>query len=234
MALVKCKECGKEVSNKADKCPSCGAKMPKKTSPITWIALIAVLFVVYVTSTSPDKASPKTTASSTSSSTSPAKPAAPPAPKEPQWGSTTSSDEMSGERSAYAVSPTISTTRRMAFPYSDVKAWLGVGCDKSSEWAYIGFSGAPNLNNTELEDGYSVIKTRVKWGETLTKDTFTQKWGGKYLHFRNDSSAIQKIAGSNGMMLELDWHGQGAVHFDFPLKGSSKAIADIRASCKTF
>ena len=27
MALIKCKECGKEMSNKADFCPNCGAKM---------------------------------------------------------------------------------------------------------------------------------------------------------------------------------------------------------------
>lgn len=26
MALIKCKECGKEISNKADKCPNCGYK----------------------------------------------------------------------------------------------------------------------------------------------------------------------------------------------------------------
>ncbi|WP_412514572.1 MULTISPECIES: zinc-ribbon domain-containing protein [Shewanella] len=30
MALVKCKECGEEVSTKAKTCPKCGAKAPTK------------------------------------------------------------------------------------------------------------------------------------------------------------------------------------------------------------
>ncbi|WP_424191841.1 zinc-ribbon domain-containing protein [Ampullimonas aquatilis] len=31
MALIKCKECGSAISNKAVSCPQCGAKRPKKT-----------------------------------------------------------------------------------------------------------------------------------------------------------------------------------------------------------
>lgn len=37
MALVICKECGGKVSSKAEACPHCGAKRPKKTSVLTWI-----------------------------------------------------------------------------------------------------------------------------------------------------------------------------------------------------
>ena len=31
MAIIKCPECGKEVSNKARSCPNCGAPIDKKT-----------------------------------------------------------------------------------------------------------------------------------------------------------------------------------------------------------
>jgi hypothetical protein len=41
MALVACKECGKEVSKKAEACPHCGFK-PKRTSLFTWIVTIFV------------------------------------------------------------------------------------------------------------------------------------------------------------------------------------------------
>lgn len=236
MALVKCKECGKEVSNKASKCPNCGAKPPKKTSPVTWLVLIAIMFVVYVTSTSPDKDSP--VVSSTSSApplpSASEKPKVPPVSKKPQWRTFDSTDEMSGERKAFAVSPHAVPTKRMEFPYSDVDAWIGVGCDKSSEWAYIGFSKAPNLNDTETKDGYNLINTRVKWGDSLVREILTQDWGAKYIHFQNYSTAIQKLAGSTGMMLELKWHSQGAVRFDFSLKGSSKAIAEMRSACQGF
>lgn len=46
MALVKCKECGNQVSTDAKACPSCGAKPPKKTSMLTWI--IAGFFAVSI------------------------------------------------------------------------------------------------------------------------------------------------------------------------------------------
>lgn len=39
MALIKCAECGHDVSTQAKACPSCGAKVvvPKKTSVFTWL-----------------------------------------------------------------------------------------------------------------------------------------------------------------------------------------------------
>ena len=48
MALIKCTECGKDVSTEAKKCPSCGAKvkLPKKpTSPFLKYLLIGVFGV---------------------------------------------------------------------------------------------------------------------------------------------------------------------------------------------
>ncbi len=47
MALVKCKECGQEVSQKAGSCPKCGAPIKKKTSLFTWIvAIFAGLWLI--------------------------------------------------------------------------------------------------------------------------------------------------------------------------------------------
>ena len=46
MALVKCKECGHEVSTKAKACPKCGAEQPKGTSLTTWI--VGGVFAVIV------------------------------------------------------------------------------------------------------------------------------------------------------------------------------------------
>lgn len=46
MSLKQCKECGNQVSNKAQSCPSCGAKQPKKMGVFAWIAIIFVGFLV--------------------------------------------------------------------------------------------------------------------------------------------------------------------------------------------
>lgn len=37
MALIECRECKSNISDKAESCPQCGAKQPKKTSVFTWI-----------------------------------------------------------------------------------------------------------------------------------------------------------------------------------------------------
>ena len=51
MALINCKECGSQISDKAKTCPQCGFDQPKKTSLFTWIIgglfALGVLFAVY-------------------------------------------------------------------------------------------------------------------------------------------------------------------------------------------
>ena len=38
MALMKCRECGKDVSTEAESCPSCGAKAPALSKAGKWWA----------------------------------------------------------------------------------------------------------------------------------------------------------------------------------------------------
>jgi hypothetical protein len=156
------------------------------------------------------------------------------APK-PRWRSFESGDEMSGKKSAYAASPRSSSKRAMDFPYHGTEAWIGFGCDNKNEWVYVGFSEAPNLNDTETQDGYNVVKTRVRWDDTVISETFTQKWGGAFFSFRNDDQAIQRIVSGNNVLVELDWHGQKrSVLFPFTLHGSSNAISEARQACSTY
>jgi len=155
-----------------------------------------------------------------------------PAKLRPAWSTQVSVDEMTGKKRAYATSVRVPPTKRMDFPYADVEAWMGIGCDGSSEWAYFGFSTSPNITNDETEDGYNVISARVKWDNSIQNMRLIQEWGAKSIHFNDDASAIAKIAGSSSVMLELNWHGEGRVNFKFPLNGSSAAIQEMRAKCK--
>lgn len=43
MALIKCKECGNQISDQAKNCPICGATPKKKTSAITWVVLVCLV-----------------------------------------------------------------------------------------------------------------------------------------------------------------------------------------------
>jgi hypothetical protein len=147
------------------------------------------------------------------------------------WNTSLSKDEMTGKKSAYASSPITAPSKRMEFPYGDTKAWVGVGCDGTTEWAYVGFNTPPNLSNTDTKDGYNLISTRIKWGEKVENITLTQEWSAKFIHFRDDKSIISNIAKSNSVLLELNWHGHGNIYFKFSLSGSSAALKKIRNEC---
>ena len=64
MALIKCEECGKEISDKAASCPNCGApvastnnitipkqfrdKPPKEKKKTNWLKILLIVIVVYI------------------------------------------------------------------------------------------------------------------------------------------------------------------------------------------
>ena len=73
MALIKCKECGNEVSSKAESCPKCGAKVKKRG--VGLLGWIGILFLVSVVAT----ALAPHGGSSSSISSSAGAPSAPPA-----------------------------------------------------------------------------------------------------------------------------------------------------------
>lgn len=47
MALIKCRECGTQVSTKAKACPSCGAIPRKKMTLLKWVAATFVAIMTY-------------------------------------------------------------------------------------------------------------------------------------------------------------------------------------------
>src|SRR3546814_6123823 len=88
-----------------------------------------------------------------------------------RWDSKTTKDQMTGETQIYVSSPTTRPVRGLGFPYQDVRAWLAVGCNASREWAYVGFTEAPNLTDTEAKSGgYSTFAARIKRSEEHTSE----------------------------------------------------------------
>lgn len=224
MAVIKCNKCGISSDTEMKECPSCtGQKQNKKRSIVSylvWTGIILWLIVNIINSNTPtkptsvNKKNPKVAIANSS------------------WETSTSKDQMTNEKSAYAFSKSVTPTRKMEFPYNDTEAWLGIGHSKDSEWVYIGFNTPPNLIDTETKDGYNIIETRIKWDDQLENVTFIQDWGSKSLHFQNDSSIIMKIMKSESVMVELNWYGEGLTYFKFPLNGSSSAISKARQFIK--
>ena len=75
MALKKCKECGKEVSTKADSCPNCGAKVKQHIGCLQsmFYIFLALLFIGYLASLA-SKEDYSSSRSSSSNSSSYSKP----------------------------------------------------------------------------------------------------------------------------------------------------------------
>lgn len=230
MALVKCKECGEDVSHKENNCPNCGATPLHKSSTYIWMIIILVILVIVASdlffqaleTTKTPYAGDSITSVRAGTQTSGERRA---------WHVSVSNDEMTGKLSAYAISVRVAPNSPMEFPYKNTEAWLGVGCDSSDEWAYFGFSIGPHISDTDTEHGYDVVQTRIRWDNTVEIVRFTQKWGDNALHFIDDRTAVAKIAGASSVMLELDWYGQRSAYFEIPLNGSAKAIADMRQNC---
>jgi len=149
-----------------------------------------------------------------------------------QWNTSFDKDVMTGEKSAYATLNSTPPTSGMSFPYSDITAGIGIGCDKTSKWIYIYFNHKPNLVNGEINSGYTSYRYRLKYDKEVIHDHFTQDFGSKFLHFDDDEYNIERVRESNKLLLEVEWYGEGNVYFDFDLKGSKKAINKISNYCK--
>lgn len=227
MALVRCKECGESVSTSAKACPKCGAKPPQKTSFVTWVVLAVIVIGVYSALRSPTPNS----SSSTQTNQSSGNVQGPVVEVKPQWQRSTDIDKMTGKHVYSAVSPSVHSVSKMKFPYADVTAWFGVSCDNNSQWAYIGFSEAPNLTDTTIHDGSNGVTTRIKWNSAVQYVPLTQKWGDSFLHFDDGKAAIAKITNSTSALVELQWYGEQSAYFDIPLDGASSAIDSMRVEC---
>jgi TonB family protein len=153
------------------------------------------------------------------------------------WHTFEDKDEMTGEIEKYAISPHVKSTRNMSFPYNDIESWIGIGSGKDNCWVYIGFNESPNLLKSETQDGYNLIKARIKWDNNAVENiTLFQDWGSRFLHFwrysgsYSDFKVIEKISEHKKLLLELNWYGQGNVYFEYSLNGSSKSISNIRCN----
>jgi len=239
MALVKCKECGEQVSTKAATCPKCGAKAPKKTSVVTWLVLIIIVFGVYSAMQAPP--SPQTSKSQSTSVVPPTRsatesPSAPPKPEKPAsaWSFHTSKDEMSGKTTKYITS----TSKNV------LSGWLRSGNILIGYTCGSGFYVRANdlgFTVDNLDCGqYGCTRThysRVKFDEGDPVDIKFSVWeknhDGMSLQKRqgyperdNENYLMKNMRASNTMYLEVElFNTKGRRQVaEFDLTGFTKAV----------
>ena len=131
-----------------------------------------------------------------------------------------------------AFSEYTKSSSKMNSPYTETECFLTVANYDSYIAVIIIFNNRPNINDTKTEDGYNLIKTRVKFGEDIEYITMTQEWGSRTLVIAFDSlkdkeDFIIKLKEHDEMLLELKWYGQGSVYFPIQLNGSTKFINKV-------
>lgn len=183
MALIKCKECGEQVSTKAKTCPNCGAKVPKKTSLFTWFVLAMIILVVYAVNQTPSNYS----ATSTKKTASPSTKAQQASTPVISWSYHQSKDEMSGKVTGYITSYSKNTLNGWL---RNGKVMLGYACGQ-------GFYVRANDIGFTIDDldcnQYWCKRThyaRVKFDDGSTSDIGFSVWEDN-----NDGMSLQKLSG---------------------------------------
>lgn len=117
MALIACKECGTEISSKAETCPKCGVKTASKSIGCGGWVLIFIVGGVLYSAFSTNR--PTDTTSSIPTSSPPIAASPTPAPKIPgaQWSYYKNEDPMA-KGSSYQAVVQSSNTVSFGFPYA--------------------------------------------------------------------------------------------------------------------
>lgn len=123
MALIKCKECGQQVSNKAATCPSCGATIRRKSGCGSLIVLGIVGFIALgmlgQCASQMKSSSPSSTARQPKNTVEESTPPPPPEPGA-QWQYSHDTDPMTGKVTHFAIVPSTNTVR-FDFPYNQTQ-----------------------------------------------------------------------------------------------------------------
>ncbi|GEM_PF-6574572 len=150
----------------------------------------------------------------------------------PRWETSYTRYHMTGEVQHFARSPATTSIAPLSSPFGDVATWIGVGCSSNKLWTYFGFDDLPNLTSSEQNSGNYVSYSNIKFDEQasyqikLTKDQDT-----KLLYVSKDEDFINNVKQYNTVILEMEWQTLGNIIFEYPLRGSTKAINEIFDSC---
>lgn len=153
--------------------------------------------------------------------------------KLPKWSTSTGKDKMTDEQRFFAFSPSVVSVEPMNFPYNDVRSSIAVGCDSGNEsWSYLTFSKQPNLTNTTNHSGFVKVDLRLKFDDQVESMEFIQTWGDKALYVEDSSLFIERIKTANKLLIELNWHGQSGVYYEYTLRNAKASIDEISTKCQ--
>lgn len=214
MAVVKCKECGGQVSTKAAACPGCGAKMPKRTSVVTWAVLVLIIIAV-IASCGPDEPVTRTVMAPAAENVPPtAKVEAPAEVEAPVWRASSTKDAMTDELTEI-LRVTSDNAALFDFPYKirgGSKLHLTFRKTGDELDAYL------RIDKGQMMCSYSSCNFNLRVGEGPV-----QAWTGLQsttndsdIMFVRDAKQLESIVKRGGKIrIGIEFHQEGIRAFDF-------------------
>lgn len=223
MALIKCKECGNEVSSKAETCPKCGARVAAKRmgcGTLIGVVFLGLIIIGVISSIFTPSAKNSTTAntsgiSSASNQNSPA-----PTPKIPgsQWYYSQDNDEM-GKGKTYQALVYSTNMVEFGFPYAG-KQYGTLGLRIHPRYGKdIIFKIERGQLLCRSYDGCNVLvrfddEPSINFSASSAADNSTET-----IFIQNYSKFIDKLSRAKKVRISVNVYQEGSPVFEFDVSG---------------
>ena len=222
MALIKCKECGTEVSSKAETCPKCGARVAAK--PMGCGTFIGVIFLggIIISVFSSIFSSGTGSVTSPPSTSSPSTPIANtnPAPVVPgsQWSYSQVADAMS-KGTTYHATVSSTNTVEFDFPYAGAQhATLNLRVDPRYGKDIIFRIERGQILCRSYEDCTVLVRfddeKATNYSAVGAADNSTET-----IFIRNYGRFVEKMLKAKQVRISTNIYQQGAPVFEFDVSG---------------
>lgn len=216
MALVKCKECGNQVSTKAEVCPGCGAKVRRKSRWILWFLLPAFVWVIVSSVTRMQDHKEVSVNNPKSSQAKEPEAIEPPVQPVTRWESTEYSDPMTDE-TVKVLSLKSTNSALFDFPYKvEGGSYLRLVIRKRAS----GYDALFVVDRGQIQCHYRdcSIEVRVDGGKV-------QRWPGSksttnesnLIFINSDKKLITILGKAKSIRVGIQFYRSGLRSFDFDL-----------------
>lgn len=147
------------------------------------------------------------------------------------WYISSSKDPMTGDVSYYLHSETVGSIEEMSFPYNNVQSTLIIACGANDVWDYVWFSEMNVTGGSYSFGSYYEYKERVRFDDDIQTATMLAKSASHFLSFKYDDWLIRELKNTNLFMIELEWYGDGTVHFKYNVTGFNSAYKKLISKC---
>lgn len=223
MALVKCKECKKEIAKSAKSCPHCGAATPRRTSPITWLVLGVIILLVWTSAKDDyqnytDIAKGATTATDRPLTSTPP----PPAKKWTYFETTNPKDD--SVTSVLSLEPDTGTSKW------GKKFTFVARCKSNTTEMYVNWHDYVGDDSHDVYEDWKWVTVRVG-----SEDAKKEKWSistDKTATFsRSAIATLRRIARADKLLFETVPYNENPSVAIYDTKGLDEGIQKIATAC---